>query len=163
MIITLTGFMGCGKSSVGRELSALLSFPYVDLDEYIVHKAGQSIPEIFNDGEQRFRAIEAEAIRDLVVMDEVSESDMVIALGGGTITIPSVQDLILNRTSCIYLRTSLETIIKRLGPDTSSRPIFSKELYHKRLETYEKAAYSVDTDGKTPESIAKEIKNILYI
>lgn len=163
MIITLTGFMGCGKSSVGRELSALLSFPYVDLDEYIVHKAGQSIPEIFNDGEQRFRAIEAEAIRDLVVMDEVSESDMVISLGGGTITIPSVQDLILNRTSCIYLRTSLETIIKRLGPDTSSRPIFSKELYRKRLETYEKAAYSVDTDGKTPESIAKEIKNILYI
>ena len=58
MIISLTGFMGCGKSSVGRELARLLGWPLVDLDRYIEQKMGQRIAEIFDaGGEQRFRAI----------------------------------------------------------------------------------------------------------
>lgn len=162
MIITLTGFMGCGKSTVGKELASALGFPFTDLDEYIVHKAGQSIPEIFKEGEQKFRAIEAEAFRDLVVMNEVTGGDMVVSLGGGTITIDSLRNLILDRTRCVYLRTSLETIVERLGPDTSSRPVFSKELYPKRLAAYESAPYTVDTDGKNPTEIAEEIKALFY-
>lgn len=161
MTITLTGFMGCGKSSTGRELASMLGYPFVDLDEYIVHKAGQTIPEIFAESEQKFRFMEAEAIRDLLVMNEVSGTDMVIALGGGTIMTSSVQELILEHSICIYLRTSLETIVKRVGPDTSSRPVFSEELYPRRLATYQKARYTVDTDGKTAREVAEDIKRIL--
>ncbi len=67
MIIALTGFMGCGKSSVGRELSTLLGLPVVDLDQYIVRKAGRSIADIFaEDGESFFRDLETEALSDLL-------------------------------------------------------------------------------------------------
>jgi shikimate kinase len=67
MIIALTGFMGCGKSSVGRELSTLLGLPVIDLDQFIVRKAGRSIADIFAvDGESFFRDLETEALSDLL-------------------------------------------------------------------------------------------------
>ena len=67
MVIALTGFMGCGKSSVGRELSMLLGIPLIDLDQYIVKKAGRSIPDIFaQDGETAFRNLESEALKELL-------------------------------------------------------------------------------------------------
>ena len=67
MTVALTGFMGCGKSSVGRELSMLLGIPLVDLDKYIVDKAGKSIPDIFAEsGEQGFRDIETEALKEVL-------------------------------------------------------------------------------------------------
>ena len=63
MIISLTGFMGCGKSSVGRELSRLLCCPFMDLDDVIEERAGRRIPEIFaSEGEAEFRRMEAEAL-----------------------------------------------------------------------------------------------------
>ena len=68
MIIALTGFMGCGKSSVGRELSTLLGIPVVDLDQYIVERIGKSIPDIFAEsGESGFRDIETAALAELIV------------------------------------------------------------------------------------------------
>ncbi len=68
MIVALTGFMGCGKSSVGRELSTLLGIPVVDLDRYIEEKAGKSIPDIFaQSGEKAFRDLETAALSELLV------------------------------------------------------------------------------------------------
>ena len=68
MIVALTGFMGCGKSSVGRELSTLLGIPVVDLDQYIVERAGKSIPDIFAEsGESGFRDLESAALAELIV------------------------------------------------------------------------------------------------
>ena len=70
MIISLTGFMGCGKSSVGRELSRLLCCPFMDLDTVIEERAGRSIPEIFaKDGEKVFRQMELEALQALTVSE----------------------------------------------------------------------------------------------
>ena len=67
MTITLTGFMGCGKSSVGRCLSELLCCPFTDLDEAICQKAGKSIPEIFtSEGEAGFRTLEAEMLQSIL-------------------------------------------------------------------------------------------------
>ena len=67
MIISLTGFMGCGKSSVGRRLSQLLCCPFMDLDDLIVESAGRSIPEIFaSEGEEEFRRMELEALKEMV-------------------------------------------------------------------------------------------------
>ena len=75
MIIALTGFMGCGKSSVGRELSTLLRIPVVDLDQYIVQKAGRSIADIFaKDGEPFFRNLETEALYELLRGSPLSEA-----------------------------------------------------------------------------------------
>ena len=69
MIVSITGFMGSGKSSVGAELATLLGFEFIDLDCYIEEKIGLSIKDIFEmQGEEGFRAIEAEALRDVVVM-----------------------------------------------------------------------------------------------
>ena len=71
MIISLTGFMGCGKSSVGRRLSELLCCSFMDLDDVIVEKAGRSIPEIFaTDGEAAFRKMEHDVLRDIVASAE---------------------------------------------------------------------------------------------
>ena len=68
MIIALTGFMGCGKSSVGRELSTLLGLPVIDLDQFIVRKTGRSIADIFaEDGESFFRDLETEALNELLL------------------------------------------------------------------------------------------------
>jgi shikimate kinase len=71
MIISLTGFMGCGKSSVGRRLSELLCCRFMDLDKVIEERTGRTIPEIFStDGEAAFRAIESNTLRDIVVASE---------------------------------------------------------------------------------------------
>ena len=66
MIISLTGFMGCGKSSVGRELSKLLCCPFMDLDQVIEERIGRTIPEIFaKSGEAEFRRLEKETLLSL--------------------------------------------------------------------------------------------------
>ena len=67
MVISLTGFMGCGKSSVGRRLSELLCCPFMDLDDVIEERSGRRIPEIFeSDGEAVFRRIELETLREII-------------------------------------------------------------------------------------------------
>lgn len=165
MVVTLAGFMGSGKSSVGRELATLLGCPFSDLDEYIVHKAGESIPDIFKDSEDRFRALEAEALRDLVIMSEVRGEDAVIALGGGTVLNPELRILLENRTKEVYLRTEASTIRERLEADGAGRPLFDassvESMLEERKPLYERAAIVVSTDEKTPLQIAREIKDIL--
>jgi len=167
MVITLTGFMGCGKSRVGKELANLLGWEFTDLDKYIEHKMDQSIPEIFNGGEMRFRAIEAEAVRDIITMHQITGDNLVLALGGGTLTIKPIVPLILEHSECVYLRTSLDTIIGRLGTSSKSRPLFHNKynienLLDERTPIYELAPHIVTTDGKTPEIVAQEIKDSLF-
>ena len=79
MIITLIGMMGCGKSSVGRELSRLLSLPFVDLDDYIEEREGRSIRDIFeSEGEASFRKMELEALREILFQESSSEPNQEI-------------------------------------------------------------------------------------
>lgn len=161
MTVALTGFMGSGKSTVGKELAALLGIPFIDLDRYIEHKAGESIPEIIAEGEDRFRALEAEALRDVVIMSEIQNEDRVLALGGGTVGIKAIRHLLTGHMKCVYLRTGFDTICKRLEGELESRPLFSEKLYRERLPLYEEAAFTVDTDGREPEEIAREIRAFL--
>lgn len=158
MIITLTGFMGCGKSTVGKALAERLGWEYADLDEKIAHKKGVSVSEIImTEGEDAFRAVEAECLRDVVVMHQLTGEDLVLALGGGTVTIKSVQHLIFEQTTCVFLKTSIEDIRKRLGEAPKNRPLFNEKLYAERLPLYEKAALTVVTEGRTPYDSAMEI------
>lgn len=160
MLITLTGFMGSGKTSVGRVVADALGCPFIDLDEVIVKKAGRSIPEIFEaDGEAGFRKLERQALEKTVA--KYAESTAVLALGGGTVTVPGAVDLLQNKTICIYLKASSETLRLRLEGASEGRPL-AGEGWEERLASreplYEASAHIIlETDGLTPEEIADEI------
>lgn len=163
MIITLTGFMGSGKSCVGRILAERTGWKHIDLDKYIEHKCNQSIAEIFAEGgEERFRAVESEALRDLVVMHDIAGGDLIISLGGGTITVGAARELILKESVSIYLQAGLDTIFKRLGTHSKSRPLFNdkykiEELLDSRAPLYEMASIIIETDGLRAEEVADRI------
>ena len=160
MLIALTGFMGCGKTTVGRGLAEALGCPFVDLDEEIVRKAGRDIPTIFSqDGEVGFRRLEKQALERMVA--RYAESTAVLSLGGGTVTIPGAVALLQEKTLCIYLRATLETLRARLEGQTAGRPLAQEGLQERlnaRLPLYESAAQVVlDTDDATPEALIDEI------
>lgn len=163
MIISLTGFMGCGKSSTGRELATRLGARFIDLDGEIVRRSGRTIPEIFRDGEAAFRAVELDTLR--AVLDEAAAAGgmSVVALGGGALTLPEARALVFSNTRCVWLRTRLETIRERLGAADASRPLFrdADALFAARTPVYAQAPFAVDTDGKTPGGVAEEILEIL--
>ena len=199
MTITLTGFMGCGKSSVGRYLSELLCCPFTDLDEAICQKAGKSIPEIFtSEGEAGFRTLEAEVLQSILTPSGAESTEkqsltsqamgpslcgqmastaspsslylMIVALGGGTVMKPECAELVKEKTTCIYLKASIETLIRHLETEASGRPMLQgdslrsriEELMSMRSETYETTAHiTIETDGKSIEAIAEEIFHIL--
>ena len=188
MIISLTGFMGCGKSSVGRELSQLLCCPFMDLDQVIEEREGRSIPEIFSrDGEPEFRRIELEALKHIVG----ERPALVLALGGGAVMTAECAEIVHSDTICIYLKASVDTLMEHLSGQNDNRPLLSqkhslneistrhceesegrrgnleletciKELMALRSDTYEKTAHIIiDTDGKSIEAVASEIINII--
>ena len=159
MIISLTGFMGSGKTTVGRIVADALGCPFFDLDELVVKKAGKDIPAIFaEDGEPAFRAIEAESLKAFI--KKYAQSTTVLALGGGTLQNALSAKLVKEKTICIYLQASVDTLKERLG-DTTGRPLASGDwapLLESRLATYEAtAAITLDTEGLSPEEIADEI------
>ena len=186
MIISLIGFMGCGKSSVGRRLSELLGCPFMDLDQIIEEAEGRSIPGIFaTDGEAAFRQVEQEALRTVIGQcDNLSDSKrhLVIALGGGTVMTSECAEIVHSDTTCIYLKTSVDTLLAHLEGETADRPLLNapsqceesegqrgNPVLHDRItalmalraSTYEKTAHIIiDTDGKSIETIASEIINL---
>ena len=167
MIITLTGFMGCGKSSVGRCLSELLCCPFMDLDSVIEESQGRSIPEIFAaEGEAAFRQMEVEALSRIIEAQQL-RGNVVVALGGGAVMTPECAELVRKKTHCIYLRASVDTLVSHLENEAAGRPMLQgaslrsriEELMALRSSTYEATAHDViDTDGKTVEEVAAEIK-----
>ncbi len=140
--------MGCGKSSVGRELSRLLSLPFVDLDDYIEEREGRSIRDIFeSDGEAAFRKMELEALKEILSGGKSSKTayrqgdescnhpdkadcpdnsgSMILALGGGTLTTPECAELVAEHTFCIYLKTSADELFRRLESESTNRPMIN--------------------------------------
>lgn len=160
MLITLTGFMGSGKTTVGRILADALGCPFLDLDDLIVKKAGKSIPDIFaQDGEPAFRQLEARLLRQTV--EKYGESTAVLSLGGGAVTTPASATLVHEKTVCIYLRATLDTLLSRLAGESAGRPLADASLAERlaaREPLYEKTAHVViDTDGLSPEDVSDEI------
>lgn len=152
--------MGCGKSSTGQALARRLGARFVDLDAEIVARGGRTIPEIFRDGgEAAFRSVELATMCAVLDEADASEGDTVLALGGGTLTIPAAREIIFARTKCIWLRARLDTIRQRLGAADASRPLFqdAEALFESRTPIYAQAPFAVDTDRKTPAEVAEEI------
>ena len=154
MMITLTGFMGSGKSTVGRLLADALGCPFLDLDDLVVKKAGKSIPDIFaEDGEPVFRQLEARLLRQTV--EKYAETTAVLALGGGAVMTPASASLLHEKSVCIYLRATLDTLLSRLAGETAGRPLADDAMASRLAErepVYEETAHVIiDTDGLSPD------------
>jgi shikimate kinase/3-dehydroquinate synthase len=155
-MIFLTGFMGSGKTTVGKDLSHLLSMPFVDLDERISNTCGTTIPEIFRcAGQKAFRSLESDALWELTGQLEQS----VVATGGGLPVDPDNRTVMKSCGLMVYLRTSFAALKQRI-PEDPNRPLWNEDasdLFDERREAYEAADIIIDTDDKKPCEIAREI------
>lgn len=161
-LIGLAGFMGCGKSTVGRLLAARLGWRFVDLDPLIEESAGISIAQIFERlGEPAFRAMEQEALARVLGEAVEQGKPTVIALGGGTFAQPACVEM-LRAAACavVWLQCPAEVLLARCAT-MSNRPLFRDEasflaLYRQRLPFYERAEYCVDGNSD-PRSVVERI------
>ena len=170
MKIVLMGYMGSGKSFLGKKLAKTLNYNYIDLDEYIVKEEGKFISEIFREnGEIYFRKIETSHLENVLKTND----DAIIALGGGTPCYGANLRLINNDKAnvSIYLKASINTLVERLYPEKAKRPLIShlssktqlvefigKHLFE-RTYYYEQATFTINVDTKSPQEI---IENIVF-
>lgn len=154
--IVITGFMGTGKSTVGRRVAELLGRSLVDTDEEIVKRVGMAIPQIFATyGEDGFRHIEKRICRFYA-----AQRGYVIATGGGMLVDEGNREVMIASGFVVCLNTSPEEIRQRLMKDAVERPLLAGDwlaLLEQRRPVYAEIPYQIDTSSKTPEEIAQEI------
>ena len=165
--IILIGFMGCGKSSIGKYLEKKQGYTLIDTDDYIEQQQNRSINEIFaTEGEEYFRNLETQCIRELI---NKSEKDLVIAVGGGLPMRSENQTLLKELGKVVYLRATEDTLVDRLTGD-SKRPLLKggdlrtkiQDLFARRESTYISLAdVIVDTDNCSYETVYNSIKERL--
>jgi shikimate kinase len=154
--IVLVGFMGAGKSTVGRELAALLGWDLVDLDERIAARAGRSVAEIFDrGGEEAFRALELEEARRAMRGERV-----VIAAGGGAFAREETRAVLSRGATTVWLRCALPALLLRM--EGESRPLARNRatipaLLDERERVYRQADVTVDTTEGAPRDAARAI------
>lgn len=161
--VVLVGSMGAGKTTVGELLATAWDLPARDTDADIEATEGRGVAEIFVDsGEDYFRALERDA-----VATALREHPGVLSLGGGAVTDEGTRTLLADHT-VVFLRVGLADAVKRVGLGTS-RPLLLgnvrsriKALLDERGPVYESVAtIAVDTDGRTPDEVAAEIRTAL--
>jgi shikimate kinase len=168
MNIILTGFMGTGKTSVGKRLARRLGWQFVDIDSLIVASAKESVVNLFAEhGEAVFRRLEQRAIRRVVRGDE-----QVIATGGGAFVNPTNRSLLRTVGPVICLTAKPSTILQRVGPTAARRPMLTppsagqgegavrsriERLLQQRAPAYAKADLRIATDGASVEEAVERI------
>lgn len=160
--ICLIGFMGSGKSTIGKILAEKLKIPFIDQDEEIEKNEKRKISEIFEKaGEDYFREIESRSL-----LQALSEKPVVVALGGGVIEREDNRKVLQKDCTVVYLTASIQTIISRIESEIEKRPKISKTdtakdinaLLLGRLKHYESVSnITIKTDNMTPEEIADNI------
>ena len=150
--IWIVGFMGAGKSTVGKALARRLGWTFVDLDDEIEAAAGASIAGIFAQrGEPAFRALETEALRRLIARP----GDFVIALGGGAFTIEANRGLLRGHGTSVWLDCPFELVQRRVAQETqrplARDPVRFAELYRTRRESYALADLHIPIACDDPE------------
>jgi shikimate kinase len=155
--IFLVGFMGSGKTTVGRKLAKKLNFRFQDLDDLIEMRAGKTVSAIFADhGEAYFRELEREALRECRSMKRT-----VVALGGGAFVSAINRETLEGIGPTVWLDCPLDVCLARLAGDRS-RPLLASKidlgsLYAMRRAAYENASIVVQSGGRPPEEITLEI------
>lgn len=153
--IFVAGFMGSGKSTLGRAVASRLSWQFVDLDDEIERTCGQSIPEIFEQhGEEGFRNREHSVLRDQANR-AMAGSRFVIALGGGTYAYSRNRDLLRSVGPTIWLDADTDTLWSRVRRETHrplarDREAFAR-LHASRRDSYSKADFRIDGSGSADE------------
>jgi shikimate kinase len=159
--LILTGFMGSGKSTVGKILAAQLGCRFIDLDAEIVAAAGCSINDLFSrDGEDGFRKLESFQLEQVLTPGEGS----VVATGGGAVISAQNRTLMRGSGVVVNLKVTLEQLLSRLN-GCSDRPLlaggdtakWAAALMSEREQYYADADIRIDTDGKSVEDVAAEI------
>ena len=162
--IALVGFMGAGKSAVGKALGQRLKIVFIDLDAVIEQEAGMTIPEIFkNSGEVAFRAKERRALRTVLQGD----TPCILATGGGTFMDETMRENLSERAQTVYLKADVPTLMGRLSNsgEIESRPLLAgpdpastlDRLLKKRTPIYEQCEKSVTTTARTVDDVVAEI------
>ena len=164
--VFLVGFMGAGKTSVGRALSRRLGWEFEDLDDRIQAREKRKIEEIFErSGEAYFRRAEHEALRELIF--GLSSSPRLIALGGGAFTqARNARLLAQGGFLTIFLDAPIEELFRRCQQEPVERPLRRdfqqfRELNEQRRPAYLKAALRIETSGKDIEMVAAEAASCL--
>lgn len=162
----LIGFMGTGKSAVGRRLSKEVSFRFVDTDRLVEEKAGKKISDIFaEEGETQFRKLESEA-----VLKVMREEQLVVSTGGGAVLNKDSLDLLCQGGIVVWLTARPEVILRRTQRRFGSRPLLKEKnpllkiehLMREREPYYKRAAFSVDTSDISIEGVVSRIKGNIF-
>ena len=169
--IVLTGFMGAGKTAVGREVASRLGRPFVDMDDTIVARAQMSVPDIFaRHGEAHFRQLERDVICELA-----EKRGLVIATGGGALVDAANRELMVRTSLAICLTASVSAIAERVGGggeyseggeySDRSRPLLAgddvrrriADLLSQRAAAYAEVRYRIDTTGRSVAEVADDV------
>ena len=160
MIITLCGFMGCGKSTLGRGLAQACGCRFIDLDDYIEAKWAMSVSTIFEKrGEQWFREEECNCLKEIVeeynYLNSKEKYNLVLALGGGTVTSVPSAAVVREHTTCVYLECPKETLLQRLVKNNSRRPLLAGK-------SEEEMSAAIDSLMARREEIYRSAANTIY-
>lgn len=165
--IYLVGFMGCGKSTVGRLLAREIGWPFADLDHDIEAEQKTTISQIFEtQSEEAFRTIETAALRQRVRRVQMGKP-LVLALGGGTFAQPQNLDLIRHNGISIWLDCAWEVVRQRVA-QSSHRPLARdpqrfEELYNARREIYAQADYRIEIpENDSPAALQRILELPLF-
>jgi shikimate kinase len=165
--VLLVGFMGSGKTRVGRLLARRLGWPFRDFDEEIVARQGLSIPEIFRQhGEGAFREMEARVGAELLLEEQV-----VLASGGGWPVGPGRLEELPHGTLSVWLKVPLLEALERARMEGATRPLLQVEdplqaaerLLETREAYYRRARVALDTHGAEPEDLARQIEELVNL
>jgi shikimate kinase len=160
--VAIVGYMGSGKTTLGRLLARATGLEFVDLDRAISKKAGKEIPEIFAEhGEDHFRDLEHAALRE--ALD--GNAPCIVACGGGVVVRPENRALLRDVTT-VFLREDVNVLYRRTrGPGRPLRAAGQEEFetrYAERLPFYSEVAdFEVEVDGRPPARVVEEVLGCL--
>ena len=163
--IALAGFMGAGKSTVGRVLADLLERPFDDTDAEVERRTGRTVPSFFPDAEAEFRRLEAEVVAGLL-----GQGPSVIALGGGALLDENSRRRLREEAILVHLHLPWEELEAQVAGMAPTRPLLRgrspadiHELYLARLPLYREAAIEVEVDRTGPEAAAAAVLAALLV
>ncbi|WP_185882569.1 shikimate kinase [Blattabacterium cuenoti] len=171
MKITLIGYMGCGKTTIGNMLSKKIKFNFYDLDNLLIKEIGSTIDNIFQTkGEKYFRKMEHIILKKFL---KEKTKKYVLSVGGGTPCYYNNIDLLNKYSQTFYLKENIDVLFNRLYKNKKHRPLISNlqknELFNflntnfsKRIHFYEQSFKKINIHGKSKLEIVKKIQNEIY-